>query len=36
VEAVTKAAEKLQKQRFLLPADAQSYIEEARASDVLR
>ena len=35
VKAVRKAAEKLQKQRFLLPADVQSYVEEAQASDVL-
>jgi hypothetical protein len=36
VAAVTKAAEKLEKQRFLLRADVQKYIEQARASDVLR
>ena len=36
VAAVTKAAEKLEKQRFLLPADVQQYIEQARASTVLR
>ena len=36
VKAVRKAAEKLQKQRFLLPADVQSYVEEAQASDVLK
>ena len=36
VEAVAKAAEKLGRQRFLLPADVQQYIERARASDVLR
>jgi hypothetical protein len=33
---VTKAAEKLQQQRFLLPADVQRYIEQAAASNVLR
>jgi hypothetical protein len=36
VQAVTKAAEKLQKQRFLLPEDVQRYIDEAEASDVLQ
>jgi hypothetical protein len=36
VQAVTKAAKKLEKQRFLLPADVQQYIEEAQASNVLR
>jgi Alpha/beta hydrolase domain len=36
VAAVTKAAEKLQQQRFLLPADVQRYIEQAAASNVLR
>ena len=36
VAAVTEAAEKLEKQRFLLPADVQLYIEQAQASDVLR
>jgi hypothetical protein len=36
VAAVAKAAEKLEKQRFLLPADVQRYIEQARAADVLR
>jgi hypothetical protein len=35
VKAVTKAAQKLEKQRFLLPADVQLYIEEAQASSVL-
>jgi len=35
VKQVTKAAQKLEKQRFLLPADVQKYIEEAKASDVL-
>ena len=36
VAAVTKAAEGLGKQRLLLPADVQQYIEQARASSVLR
>ena len=36
VNAVTKAAETLERQRFLLHADVQRYIEEARASQVLR
>jgi hypothetical protein len=36
VAAVTKAAEKLQQQRLLLPADVQRYIEQAAASNVLR
>ena len=36
VAAVTKAAEKLEKQRFLLRADVEKYIALARASDVLR
>jgi hypothetical protein len=36
VAAVTKAAEQLQQQRFLLPADVQRYIEQAVASSVLR
>jgi hypothetical protein len=36
VAAVKTAAEKLQKQRLLLPADVQQYIERAQASDVLR
>jgi hypothetical protein len=36
VAAVTKAAEKLQQQRFLLPADVQRYVEQAAASNVLR
>ena len=35
VRAVTEAAQQLEKQRFLLPADVQSYIEAARASNVL-
>ena len=35
VKAVTKAVTKLEKQRFLLPADVQRYIEAARASNVL-
>jgi hypothetical protein len=36
VQAVTRAAKKLEKQRFLLPADVQKYIEEAQSSNVLR
>jgi hypothetical protein len=36
VKAVTRAAKKLQKQRFLLLDDVQRYIEEAEASDVLQ
>ena len=36
VKAVTRAAGKLQWQRFLLLEDAQRYIEEAEASDVLQ
>jgi hypothetical protein len=36
VAAVTRAAQKLEKERLLLPADVQQYIERARASDVLR
>jgi hypothetical protein len=36
VAAVKTAAEKLQRQRLLLPADVQQYIERAQASDVLR
>jgi hypothetical protein len=35
VQAVTQAAQKLEKQRFLLPADVRVYIENAQASDVL-
>ena len=35
VQAVTKAARKLGKRRFLLPADVHQYIEDAQASDVL-
>ena len=35
VQAVTKVARKLEKQRFLLPADVQRYIKDAQASDVL-
>jgi hypothetical protein len=35
VKAVTQAAQKLEKQRFLLSADVQGYIEAAQASDVL-
>ena len=36
VAAVQKAAEKLEHQRLLLPADVQLYVERARASNVLR
>jgi hypothetical protein len=36
VKEFRKAAEKLEKQRFLLPEDAQTYIGEAEASNVLR
>ncbi len=36
VKAVRKAAEKLEKKRFLLPEDVQRYIDEAQASDVLQ
>jgi hypothetical protein len=36
VTAVTKAAQKLEKQRLLLPADVQRYIEQAQASNVLK
>ena len=36
VKAVTKAAKKLQTQRFLLLEDVQQYIAEAEASDVLQ
>jgi len=35
VRAFTKAAEKLQKQRFLLEEDVERYIAEAEASSVL-
>ena len=35
VAAVKKAAEKLEKQRFLLPDDVQRYISDAQASNVL-
>jgi hypothetical protein len=35
VKAVTNAAQKLEQQRFLLPADVQGYIQEAQASRVL-
>jgi hypothetical protein len=35
VIAVRKAAEKLQEQRLLLPADVQQYVEQAQASHVL-
>jgi hypothetical protein len=36
VREVARAAEKLAKRRFLLPADVQRYVDEARASSVLR
>ena len=36
VAAVTRAAQKLEKQRFLLRADVEKYIEQARNSEVLR
>jgi len=36
VAAVARAAETLQRERLLLPADVQRYIDEARASQVLR
>jgi Alpha/beta hydrolase domain len=36
VKAVTRAAKKLQRQRFLLLDDVQQYIEESEASDVLQ
>ncbi len=36
VAAVTAAARRLEAQRFLLPADAQQYVAEAEASEVLR
>jgi hypothetical protein len=36
VKAVRKAAEKLEKQGFLLPQDVQRYVDEAQASDVLK
>jgi hypothetical protein len=35
VQAVTRAARDLEKQRFLLPFDVQKYIEEAQSSNVL-
>jgi hypothetical protein len=35
VKEVTKAAQKLEKRRFLLPADVEKYIEAAQASNVL-
>jgi hypothetical protein len=35
VKAVEKAVEKLQREHFLLPEDAQNYIEAAKASNVL-
>jgi len=36
VKEVAKAAEKLEKQRFLLPADVKRYIEEAQATNVFK
>jgi hypothetical protein len=36
VAAVKAAAETLEQQRLLLPADVQQYVETARASNVLR
>ena len=36
VKAVRKAAEKLEKQGFLLPADVQVYVDGAQASSVLK
>ena len=36
VAAVTRAAEKLEKLRFLLPADVRQYMERARASSILK
>lgn len=36
VRAVTEAAQALEQQRFLLPADVQGYIEAAQSSSVLR
>ena len=36
VKEVTKAAEKLEKKRLLLPSDVKRYIDEADASHVLR
>ena len=36
VRAVAEAARQLEQDRFLLPADAQAYIDEAEASEVLR
>ena len=36
VRKVAEAAQKLEKKRFLLPADVQFYIDQAKASDVLR
>ncbi len=36
VEAVTKAVKELEARRFLLPQDAQNYIEEAKASEILK
>jgi hypothetical protein len=36
VAAVRTAAEKLQRERLLLPSDVQQYIDRAQASDVLR
>jgi hypothetical protein len=36
VTAVRRAAEKLQRERLLLPADVERYVQQARTSDVLR
>ena len=36
IAAVRQAAEKLQRERFLLPADVERYVQQARTSDVLR
>ena len=36
VKAVAQSAERLQKQRLLLPEDVQAYVEEARNSKVLK
>jgi hypothetical protein len=36
VAAVAKTAEELRQRRLLLPADVLQYVEEARASAVLR
>jgi hypothetical protein len=36
VAAVRRAAEKLQRERFLLPADVERYVQEAQQRDILR